>query len=833
MAYVKPTLQSVEAIREEAHVSLWQTLYDQTYSQAEAQVPTFNIAGWQSSYTGQPIAAEEMQEWVDETVARIRTLKPQRVLEIGCGTGLLLARIAPHCEYYIGTDFSDEALNHTRQMCQQFDDLRHVALRKGFADDFSSFEANQFDTIILNSVVQYFPDINYLERVIAGALQVLKPEGFIFIGDVRLYELLETFHTSVQLYQANDILTVQQLKQQVQRHQSQEKELLLSPDFFLSLAQQYDSICHVQVQPRYGQAENELTKFRYDAILHVGQTVPLQREIVWHDWIKLDATLNAIESLLESDMPFGLRHVSNPRLQAERYAQAWLREAKPTATVADYRHRLGQQPEAGISLNQLRQLALSHGWQVEVSWLNTPRDGEFDIVFSRSAQPAQFTTRSLGTERSRYANMPAQKNLAAELIPRWQAYLKEKLPDYMLPTALVLMDEFPLTSNGKIDRRKLPEPDRSDRVTRSEFAALQTPTEEILASLWGEVLGLEQVGRYDNFFDLGGHSLLATRLVARIRQTFRVDLSLRHLFERPTLTAVADFIDRQTDNERASHSLGKYSTANTSLPPSPLQLPPHLITLQPEGVRRPLFLVHPLAGVVFPYYELALRLGPDQPVYGLQSVGMDGEASPLIQVESMAEHYLAAIRQVQPQGPYQLAGWSFGGTLALEMAQQLQKTGESVTFLGIIDTRLYSTRFARFWHGSRVFLTSMLPHLWPYISDYLSRQSARLGGETKLPNFKTSELKRLLRVFQANVQADIRYRPQKYSGQVTLFKTEQQDSTWGWGEIAANGVEIHQLPGHHMNVLRPPQVQVLAEKLSACLAQAHIPSATAKWTPNR
>jgi thioesterase domain-containing protein len=271
-----------------------------------------------------------------------------------------------------------------------------------------------------------------------------------------------------------------------------------------------------------------------------------------------------------------------------------------------------------------------------------------------------------------------------------------------------------------------------------------------------------------------------------------------------------------------------------------------LITLQPEGVRSPLFLVHPLAGLVFPYYELALRLGPDQPVYGLQSIGISGEASPLIRIESMAEHYLAAIRQVQPEGPYQLAGWSFGGTIALEMAKQLQKRGESVAFLGIIDTRLYSTRFATFWHGSRVFLTSMLPHLWPYISDYLALQStlshpkqaeqqssrffsklmalfrtAEPGGETRRPNFKTPEFKRLLQVFQANVLADSRYRPQRYPGRVTLFKTEtgHPDSTWGWGDIAANGVELHQIPGHHMNVLRPPHVQVLAEKLSACLSQ--------------
>jgi thioesterase domain-containing protein len=439
-------------------------------------------------------------------------------------------------------------------------------------------------------------------------------------------------------------------------------------------------------------------------------------------------------------------------------------------------------------------------------------------------------------------------NLAAELIPHLKAYLKEKLPDYMLPTAFVLLDEFPRTPNGKIDRRALPEPERLDLAARSEFASPQTPTEVSLARLWGEVLGLDQVGRYDNFFELGGHSLLATRLVARVRQSFKVDLSLRRLFERPTLNAVAEFIDHpygRTSNKQVDLSIN--SAVNTAPPPAPLQLPPHLITLQPEGaegVRRPLVLVHPLAGLVVPYHELAQSLGPDQPVYGLQSIGIAGEALPLIQVEAMAEHYLVAIRQVQPEGPYQLAGWSFGGKVALEMAQQLQKSGESVALLAIIDTRLYSTSFATLWHGSRVFLTSMLPHLWSYLSDYLELQPAharrkRAGrqpssffgrlralfqtaepdGQTKLPTFKTSEFKRLLQVFQANVRADSRYRLQRYPGQVILLKTADQDSTWGWGEIAANGVELHQVPGHHMNVLRPPQVQVLAEKLSACLSR--------------
>jgi 2-polyprenyl-3-methyl-5-hydroxy-6-metoxy-1,4-benzoquinol methylase len=192
-------VQSVDESLLSEQVADWQHVFDSAYS--EEDDPTFNISGWNSSYTGQPIPASEMRIWVEQTVERILELRPQRVLEIGCGTGLLLFPLAPHCEQYVGTDFSATTLQHLeRQVRRQ--GLSQVVLRQQAADDHSGLEAGQFDVVIINSVVQYFPSIDYLLEVLEGAVALVAPGGRIFVGDVRSLPLLESFHASVEIAQA-------------------------------------------------------------------------------------------------------------------------------------------------------------------------------------------------------------------------------------------------------------------------------------------------------------------------------------------------------------------------------------------------------------------------------------------------------------------------------------------------------------------------------------------------------------------------------------------------------------------------------------------------------
>ncbi|HEY9297493.1 MAG TPA: methyltransferase, partial [Phormidium sp.] len=263
--------KQMEMQLQDEQVSQWQMLYNENYNQpAASSDPKFNIVGWNSSYTNQPIPAEQMREWVDNQVAQILDLQPSRVLEIGCGTGLLLFRIAPHCNKYCGTDFSSASLNYIQQQLAQ---LPQVTLLQKLATDFERVESEAFDTVILNSVVQYFPSIDYLVRVLEGAINAIAPGGFIFIGDVRSLPLLQAFHASVQLAQAEPSLTREQLQQRVEMQMFQETELVIDPVFFSALKQRFSQISHVQIQLIRGHHHNELTQFRYNVILHIGAEI--------------------------------------------------------------------------------------------------------------------------------------------------------------------------------------------------------------------------------------------------------------------------------------------------------------------------------------------------------------------------------------------------------------------------------------------------------------------------------------------------------------------------------------------------------------------------------
>ncbi|MFP2908689.1 non-ribosomal peptide synthetase [Pyxidicoccus sp. 3LFB2] len=399
-----------------------------------------------------------------------------------------------------------------------------------------------------------------------------------------------------------------------------------------------------------------------------------------------------------------------------------------------------------------------------------------------------------------------------------RAFIQERLPAHMVPTAFGVLDALPLTPNGKVDRKALPPPDGTpSHADAQAFVPPRDALELEVAHAFEAVLDVRPIGARGHFFELGGHSLLACGWLAVLAARTHRRLPLSVLFLAPTVERLAAALRTEAG------------------PWSPL------VPIQREGSRRPFFCVHPVGGNVLAYAELARRLGPEQPFYGLQSQGLDGAQPPLESVEEMAAYYIEAIRTVQPHGPYLLGGWSMGGVVAFEMTRQLQRRGERVEVLALIDPS--PTREARDATGEDAApdtvalfardlgrLTGLpLPELSGEAGPEELLQAVLEEGRRHgvlIPEAGLPELRTLLQVFSANVRALRGYSPRPIDARLAVLRAaDSVDASAGrldrgWGDQSTQGVEIQEVPGDHYGLLQPPHVQVLAERLKALLERA-------------
>src|SRR5215472_16703394 len=540
-------------------VSQWSEAFDEAYRRGGGvEEATFNIKGWDSSYTGQPIPSEEMRVWVDSTVDRLRSLHPRSVWEIGCGTGLLLFRLAPDCERYYGTDISQTALKFLEQQRQRPElRLPQVTLEQRAAHEFDAEQMRgQFDAVVLNSVIQYFPEVDYLMAVLNAAVTALRPGGAIFVGDVRSLSLLEVFHTSVEVFKADDAMSRQELQRRVRKGIRQEGELVVDPEFFTAIRYRWPQITHVEVQLKRGRAKNELTRFRYNVILHVGEQAPPRVECAWLDWQKQGLNRASLAEILQKTQPemLGVTAIPNARLREAAVAIEWLAE-EGSGIVGELRQRLAQHaPTQVTEPEDIWSLEQELPYRIEIRTSKLATDGLCDAVFRRCNTQGKVAdsamTRFPGESDisrpwSTYSNNPLRQRAAAKLVPQLRLYIGGKLPEYMVPAAFVLLDAMPLTASGKVNRRALPAPELSRAEALGDYRAPSTPAEEMIAAIFADVLRVERVGLDDNFFELGGHSLSATQVVSRIRQNLRVDLPVRSVFECPTIATLAQAAEQQ------------------------------------------------------------------------------------------------------------------------------------------------------------------------------------------------------------------------------------------------------------------------------------------------
>ena len=451
---------------ESNQIRKWRKIYDlaQLSKAAETSPVGFNIAGWKSSYTREPISAEDMREWVRTTVDRISVLEPMEVLEIGCGTGLLLLRIASRCRRYVALDFASSVLMRLKDQLTRTVGLRDkVEVLELPADNSELVADNLFDTVIINSVVQYFPSASYLDRVIKQSIRAIKPGGHLFVGDLRSLPLLETHACSIEAFQATPEVCAGELRNRIRRRILQEQELVLSPSYFLSLGQRFSKVSRVEIYPRRGNRDNEMTRFRYDAILWLGAESAQASEIPFRDLPADGWRLDEIRSLLSIEQPdaVGIAYIRNSRLDADVGLQARLATAYPLQTLGELRRDNNRREAHGIHPEAISRLAAEMGYNVVISWASAYSDGSYDAAFIRKCSPGDSAFPSIKWPRPasacfvEWANTPGQAEIREKLVDQLLSHCRYRLRGDLVPTSLRIVDSFPRQTDGSVDSSAL------------------------------------------------------------------------------------------------------------------------------------------------------------------------------------------------------------------------------------------------------------------------------------------------------------------------------------------------------------------------------------------
>ncbi|MFF8413728.1 amino acid adenylation domain-containing protein [Streptomyces omiyaensis] len=529
VSYVLPDRDAVESVvAADEQVREWQEIYDQGYREVtdEELGEDFNL--WVSSYTGEPIPADEMRAWQDAAVERILAHGPRRVLELGAGTGLLLARIAGGVETYWATDFSETVVERLGRQVADAGWTERVRLLCRRADDLDGIP-RIFDTVVLNSVAQYFPDERYLERVLDGAWELLEPGGRLVLGDLRRARSLRTFQAAVQRARHGDVPAAR-LRGAVDQALLLEKELVVDPDWFHRWAERTGA-AGVDVRLKDGAYENELTRHRYEVVVHKpgGDPAGGPRSVTDAPRLEWDGDLGALAGRVRALGAPAVRitGIPNARVVHEAAAARALgleESAPPTAPP--------------LAPQVLTAWAAEQGWRAAATWSGSAVDRYEAVVLTDAGpqEPALAGTYVPVAGAGTWINDPAAAAGVTALPAVLREYLAKSLAEYMVPSAIVPIGSVPLTANGKLDRAALPVPEYA-AARRGRLPA--TPEEESLCAIFAGVLGLDRVGVDDNFFTIGGHSLLATRVVSRIRAAHGVEIPIRTVFEAPTVAELA------------------------------------------------------------------------------------------------------------------------------------------------------------------------------------------------------------------------------------------------------------------------------------------------------
>jgi len=550
VGYIVPDWQSVKVKERELYyrqVSNWKELYETEYEKTERAEnidQEFNIIGWNDSFTGNPIPSKQMKEWLQDIVEVILSKKAGRVLEIGCGTGLIYYQLAGKVYKYIGTDFSRSSINQINERVNQ--GLRNYGpteLHVCAAHEIALKEKEEVDTIVVNSVVQYFPGEDYLTEVIEKSISLLKGKGRIIIGDVRDNRLLRLFKSRLLIQKFQDTVSEKEFKWAVDQEVLKEEELCFSPDYFYRLQSLFPQIRHVDIQWKHSSYINELTLYRFTVVLYVGmETAILQPQ--WLLWKDLD-TKQILNQLQQGAATLAVKDMPNPRLWKEKGLSKAL-QSSTVSTVGDLVQEISKEENESETISHLLLAIEDMGYSYKLLLDEDPL--KINLLVEQSPSDCfveqVYSENGFGNNTAN-TNIPLFTTIGSLLQKDIRTLMQQRLPEYMVPSELIMLSHMPLTGNGKIDRTFLTS--REDRSTggKLNYEAPRTEEEQTLANIWQGLLGIERVGINDDFFELGGHSLLATRAVSAVRKKLNVELVIKDLFQHSTIAQLALHIGSQ------------------------------------------------------------------------------------------------------------------------------------------------------------------------------------------------------------------------------------------------------------------------------------------------
>eukprot|EP01025_Chloroclados_australasicus_P060839 TRINITY_DN786_c0_g1_i7.p1 TRINITY_DN786_c0_g1~~TRINITY_DN786_c0_g1_i7.p1 ORF type:complete len:2036 (-),score=275.34 TRINITY_DN786_c0_g1_i7:531-6638(-) len=601
---------SAQISKDLEEINQWGAIYDEAYASQNAanDDPSLNFSGYDNSYTPRvPHQIFVVKEWVETTCDRILELKPKRALEMGCGQGMILLRVAKHCEDYIGCDLSTQACQYVQDILDTHPNFQipNTRVEPAGAHEALNYIHENLDTVICNGVSMYFPSADYLIEVIRNSLQSVTPtKGVFFLGDVRNNLLLKHFHSSVQLFQAANDGSVGNLRDQILHKIQYEKEFLVDPDFFFTLGALIPEIGEVRMDMKRGEFPSEFSMYRYDVYFwHANEELPGQKMYELESYSPEKHNVELLSATLSSGEAeyVAISGIPDGRLVQEGILVAKLLDNFSSIQEQNCRElRANVEAEAAqvaaINPEILYKLGISNGYHTEMMW--NPNDPTaLDVLFVKKDKMHEYATVALASrhnantleanmERSAesFTNKYAQSQntaqqdscdagtagkITVEEVRAFKTLLRARLPEYMVPAVYVKMECMPQTNNGKVDRKRLPEPTPEEVAacgnTQEGFVAPKGHIQEALAQMWAELLRVPEVSAEQDFFAAGGHSLLAMQLSSMVQNKWGMRLTMAQMVDNSQLDKMASCIEKLVDKMSGTNSDSEECTKQGSL----------------------------------------------------------------------------------------------------------------------------------------------------------------------------------------------------------------------------------------------------------------------------